>query len=154
MRTPQWIKKLGGYAGELNVAAELSKRGIAYSLLPEIFSDDDIQIGAKVGKHLDHIQVKACHPDRSKSSILRENYESWAEFVKNQYVIFVWLGSPSKILSLRYWIASKKDGGKAYIEHHAQGTSNWERRFGLNILNPEWENNWDLFKIFIPVLIK
>ena len=26
MRTPQWIKKLGGHAGELYVAAELSKR--------------------------------------------------------------------------------------------------------------------------------
>ena len=154
MRTPQWIKKLGGHAGELYVATELSKRGIANSLLPENFLDDDIQIGAKVGKHLDDIQVKACHPDRSKSFILRENYESWAEFVKNQYVIFIWLGSPLKIQSLRYWIASKKDVGKTYLEHHAQGTSNWERRFGLNILNSEWENNWDLFKIFIPVLIK
>ena len=154
MRTPQWIKKLGGHAGELYVATELSKRGIPNSLLPEIFSDNNIQIGAKVGKHLDDIQVKACHPDRSKSFILRENYESWAEFVKNQYVIFIWLGSPSKIQSLRYWIASKKDVGKTYIEHHAQGISNWERRFGLNILNPEWENNWDLFKKIIPVLIK
>ena len=103
---------------------------------------------------MDDIQVKACHPDRSKSFILRENYESWAEFIKNQYVIFIWLGSPSKIQSLRYWIASKKDVGKTYIEHHAQGTSNRERRFGLNILNPEWENNWDLFKKIIPVLIK
>jgi hypothetical protein len=28
MRTPEWIKKLGGHAGELYVAAELSKRGI------------------------------------------------------------------------------------------------------------------------------
>ena len=47
MATPQWIKKLGGHAGELYVAAELSKRGIPNSLLPENFSDDDILIGAK-----------------------------------------------------------------------------------------------------------
>jgi hypothetical protein len=154
MRTLQWIKKLGGHAVELYVTAGLSKLGIPNSLLPENILDDDIQIGGKAGKHLDDIQVKACHPDRSKSFILRENYESWAGFVKNQYVIFVWLGSPSKIQSLQYWIASKKDGGKAYIKHHAQDTSNWERRFGLNILNPEWENNWELFKKFIPVLIK
>lgn len=66
MRTPQWIKKLGGHAGELYVAAELSKRGIPNSLLPENFSDDDILIGKKDGKLLGYIQVKACHPDRSK----------------------------------------------------------------------------------------
>ena len=66
MRTPQWIKKLGGHAGELYVAAELSKRGIPNSLLPENFSDNDILIGKKDGKLLGYIQVKACHPDRSK----------------------------------------------------------------------------------------
>jgi hypothetical protein len=37
MRTPQWIKKLGGHAGELFVCAELSKRGIPNALLPENF---------------------------------------------------------------------------------------------------------------------
>lgn len=49
MGTPQWIKKLGGHAGELYVAAELAKRGIPNSLLPENFSDDDILIGKKDG---------------------------------------------------------------------------------------------------------
>ena len=154
MRTPQWIKKLGGHAGELYVAAELSKRGIPNSLLPENFSDDDILIGGKDGKHLGYIQVKACHPDRSKSFILRENNESWIDSENNQYVIFVWLGSPSKLQSPRYWIANKKDVGKACIEHSAHGTSNWERRFGLNLLNPDWENNWDLFEKFMPKLIE
>jgi hypothetical protein len=48
-RTPQWIKKLGGHAGELFVSAELSKRGIPNSLLPENFSDDDILVGNKDG---------------------------------------------------------------------------------------------------------
>jgi hypothetical protein len=33
MKTPQWIKKLGGHAGELYVAAELSKRSIPNALL-------------------------------------------------------------------------------------------------------------------------
>ena len=46
-RTPQWVKKLGGHAGELYVAAELSKRGIPNALLPENFSDDDILGGRK-----------------------------------------------------------------------------------------------------------
>ena len=49
MRTPQWIKKLGGHAGELFVCAELSKRGIPNALLPENFSDDDVSIGNKKG---------------------------------------------------------------------------------------------------------
>jgi hypothetical protein len=40
LQTPQWIKKLGGHAGELYVAAELSKRGIPNSLFPENFSDE------------------------------------------------------------------------------------------------------------------
>ena len=62
MRTPQWVKKLGGHAGELYVAAELSKRGIPNSLLPENFSDDDIMIGKKNGSETAYIQVKSCHP--------------------------------------------------------------------------------------------
>lgn len=109
MRTPQWIKKLGGHSGELYVAAELSKRGIPNSLLPENFSDDDILIGKKDGKLLGYIQVKACHPDRSKSFILREDNESWVNSGANQYVVFVWLGSPSKNQSPRYWITTKKE---------------------------------------------
>ena len=152
MRTPQWIKKLGGHAGELYVAAELSKRGIPNSLLPENFSDNDILIGKKDGKLLGYIQVKACHPDRSKSFILRENNESWVDSGNNQYVVFVWLGSPSKNQSPRYWIATKKDVGRACIEHPAHDTSNWERRFALNRLNPNWENNWNLFCKYMPEL--
>ena len=152
MRTPQWIKKLGGHAGELYVAAELSKRGIPNSLLPENFSDDDILIGKKDGKLLGYIQVKACHPDRSKSFILRENNESWVDSGNNQYVVFVWLGSPSKNQSPRYWIATKKDVGIACIEHPANDTSNWERRFALNRLNPNRENNWNLLCKYMPEL--
>jgi hypothetical protein len=30
MRTPQWIKKLGGHAGELFVCAELSKQVLSF----------------------------------------------------------------------------------------------------------------------------
>jgi hypothetical protein len=37
MRTPQWIKKLGGHAGELLVCAELSIRRIPNALVPERF---------------------------------------------------------------------------------------------------------------------
>lgn len=75
MKTPQWVKKLGGHAGELYVAAELSKRGITNALLPENFSDDDLIAGTKDGKRFCFIQVKSCHPDRAGTFILRETDE-------------------------------------------------------------------------------
>lgn len=150
MRTPQWIKKLGGHAGELYVAAELSKRGIPNSLLPENFSDDDILIGKKDGSDTGFIQVKSCHPDRANTFILRETHEQWVNAPDNQFVIFVWLGSPKKNESPRYWIASKKDVGNACIRHPAHGTENWERRFFPKDLDPKWDNNWDVFKKYMP----
>src|SRR3989344_952091 len=150
MPTPQWIKKLGGHAGELYVAAELSKRGIASALLPENFSDNDILFGQKEGNKLGYIQVKSCHPDRANTFILRETDEKWINANDNQFVIFVWLGSPSKNESPKYWIASKKEVGKACYTHSAHGTSNWERRFSLEDLKDDWKNNWDILKYFMP----
>lgn|SRR5665647_36333 len=150
MSTPQWIKKLGGHAGELYVAAELSKRGIPNSLLPENFSDDDILIGKKDGEKVGYVQVKACHPDRAKSFILRESNEHWVKARDNEFVVFVWLGSPRKNESPRYWITKKKEVGDYCIKHPAHGTDNWERRFLPNQFDPEWENNWDAFKAFFP----
>jgi len=150
MRTPQWIKKLGGHAGELYVAAELSKRGIPNSLLPENFSDDDILLGKKDGSETAYIQVKSCHPDRANSFILRKTNEKWVSAPDNQFVVFVWLGSPKKNEPPRYWIASKKEVGEACVEHPAHGTSNWERRFSLKRLNPEWEDNWRVFEKYMP----
>jgi hypothetical protein len=149
-RTPQWIKKLGGHAGELFVSAELSKRGIPNALLPENFSDDDILVGRKDGKEIGYIQVKACHPDRSSTFILRENHEEWVDAPKNQYVVLVWLGSPAKNESPRYWITTKREMGEACSNHAASGTSNWERRFSLGELNPRWENNWRRFDRYRP----
>lgn len=150
MRTPQWIKKLGGHAGELYVAAELSKRGIPNSLLPENFSDDDILIGKKDGQQLGYIQVKACHPDRSSTFILKEGDEGWEMAQENQFVTFVWLGSPKTNESPRYWIASKKDVGIVCKAHPAHGSSNWERRFSFADLPKAWENNWSIFGAFMP----
>jgi len=150
MRTPQWIKKLGGHAGELYVAAELSKRGIPNSLLPENFSDDDILLGKKDGSETAYIQVKSCHPDRANSFILRKTNEKWVSAPDNQFVVFVWLGSPKKNEPPRYWIASKKEVGEACVEHPAHGTSNWERRFSLKRLHPEWEDNWRAFEKYMP----
>ena len=150
MPTPQWIKKLGGHAGELYVAAELSKRGIPNSLLPENFSDDDILIGRKDGDSVGFIQVKACHPDRSSTFILRENNEEWVNAPDNQFVVFVWLGSPKTNESPRYWIALKRDVGLLCVDHSAHGTDNWERRFSPKGFNPNWENNWNAFKQFFP----
>lgn len=145
MRTPQWIKKLAGHAGELYVAAELSKRGIPSSLLPENFSDDDIILGNKDGSDIAYIQVKSCHPDRASSFILRENHEQWVNAPNNQFVVFVWLGSPRKNESPRYWIATKKDVGEACVKHPAHNTMNWERRFSPRSLDAKWKNNWLLF---------
>lgn len=150
MRTPQWVKKLGGHAGELYVAAELSKRGIPNSLLPENFSDDDILIATKDGHAMGFLQVKACHPDRAETFILKEEDERWADAPENQYVAFVWLGSPGRSECPRYWIATKREVGQACIEHHAHGTHNWERRFFPKDLPPEWKDNWSLFKRFMP----
>jgi hypothetical protein len=150
MRTPQWIKKLGGHAGELYVAAELSKRAIPNSLLPENFSDDDILVGKKDGSDAGFIQVKSCHLDRANTFILRETHEQWVNAPDNQFVIFVWLGSPKKNESPRYWIAPKKDVGNACVRHSSHGTENWERRFSPKHLDPKWENNWDVFKKYMP----
>ncbi len=150
MSTPQWIKKLGGHAGELYVAAELSKRGIPNSLLPENFSDDDILIGNKEGTEIGFIQVKSCHPDRASSFLLKNSHEQWVDCPDNQLVAFVYLGSPKRNEKPRYWLATKKQVGQACINHPAHGTSNWERRFSLSRLNPEWEDNWTLIKLFMP----
>ncbi|MBT3581143.1 hypothetical protein HN511_02465, partial [bacterium] len=68
-KTPQWIKKLGGHAGELYVAAELSKRGIPNALLPENFSDNDILIGNKKGTLLMEPDNKFLTPDTWTSSL-------------------------------------------------------------------------------------
>jgi hypothetical protein len=150
MATEQWIKKLGEHAGELYVCAELSKRGIPNALLPENFSDDDILVGDKAATHVACIQVKACHPDRSKSFILRETQEAWASQPDNQFCVFVWLGKPAKFKPPRYWLARKREVGELCIAHQAHGTSNWERRFFPDDLPREWENRWSLFEAFFP----
>jgi hypothetical protein len=150
MRTPQWIKKLGGHAGELYVAAELSKRGIPNSLLPENFSEDDIMIAKKDGLETGFIQVKSCHPDRAKSFILREGHERWTNAPDNQFVVFVWLGSPKRNEGPKYWIATKREVGQECMRHPAHGTRNWERRFYPTALKSEWQDNWGLFQNYQP----
>jgi hypothetical protein len=153
MRTPQWIKKLGGHAGELYVAAELSKRGIPNALLPENFSDDDIVIGKKNGQLLGYIQVKSCHPDRADSFILTKSDEEWERARPNQFVVRVCLGSPRKNENPRYWVARKSDLDRLCNCHPAHGTSNWERRFWLKDIEQswrKWEDNWQLLKRWWP----
>ena len=159
MKTPQWVKKLSGHAGELYVAAELSKRGILNALLPENFSDDDILIGTKDGVGLGYIQVKSCHPDRGDSFRLSESDEKWTGEPSNKYVIFVWLGSPRKNEPPRYWIATKKEVGSYCIKHSAHGTSNPERRFFISqtsnprriCLKPRWLDQWGILDKHLPV---
>jgi hypothetical protein len=142
MKTPQWIKKLGGHAGELYVSAELSKRGVPNALLPENFSDDDLIAGTKDGTRLCFIQVKSCHPDRASTFILRESDEKWKDAPDNHFVVFVWLGSPKKNESPRFWITTKRTVGIVCVKHSAHGTGNWERRFSPKQFPNDWENNW------------
>ena len=119
MSTPQWIKKLGRHAGELHVAAELSKRGILNALLPENFAEDDILIGQKDGPVTAFVQVKACHPDRASTFILRSTHERWVDAPENQFVAFVWLGSPKRNESPQYWLATKRAVGALCVAHPA-----------------------------------
>ncbi len=142
MKTPQWIKKLGGHAGELYVAAELSRRGIPNALLPENFSDDDLIAGTKDGRLLCYIQVKSCHPDRANTFILHETDEKWKDAPENHFVVFVWIGSPNKNESPKFWITTKKAVGLRCVENSAHGTVNWERRFSPKQFPDEWESNW------------
>ena len=142
VKTPQWIKKLGGHAGELYVAAELAKRSVPNALLPENFSDDDLIAGQKDGSRLCFIQVKACHPDRSSSFILKWSADEWTSARENEFVVFVWLGSPRTDQSPKYWVAKKADVGAECVKRPAHGTSNWERRFYETDLPPGWQNNW------------
>jgi len=155
MKTPQWIKKLGGHAGELYVAAELSKRGIPNALLPENFSDNDILFGSKDGDVLGYIQVKSCHPDRGNSWPLTVKHEEWVHSARNEFVVFVWLGSPTKNESPRFWVATKREVGKHLVKYPTHGTKNTWRRMGLRNKNPvfvipgKWENNLALLEEFL-----
>jgi hypothetical protein len=157
MRTPQWVKKLGDHAGEHFVCAELSKRGIPSALLPENFPHDDIMISNRDGTRTAYIQVKACHPDRSDSFILRETDEAWCSEEANKFCVFVWLGMPSSNEAPRYWIAQKKEVGELCIRHSAHGTTNWERRFfpddypgNRTRLPNQWKDRWSLFDPYRP----
>lgn len=155
-RTPQWIKKLGGYAGELYVAAELAKRGICVSLLPENFPEDDIMIANKDGSEVGYIQVKSCHPQRANSFILHDKDENWADVSKTKndkerYVVFVDLGNPTSCGSPSFWIATRSEVGQACISHSAHGTTNWERRFSRgNLSERNRQDRWGLFDRFLP----
>ena len=157
MTTPQWIKRLAGHAGELYVAAELSKRGILNALLPDNFPDNDILLGEKDGINIGYIQVKACHPDRSFTFRLSSKNERWENAADNEYVIFVWLGSSKKNSSPSYWIAKKREIGTFCKEHRPENPKNKERRFAPDLesnvctndwpvrLKEEWHNNWSMF---------
>jgi len=154
-RTPQWIKKLGGFAGELYVAAEFAKRGICVSLLPENFPDDDLMIASRNSSKISYVQVKACHPQRSSTFILHATDEKWSEPSESKnrerFVVFVDLGNPANNESPSYWIATRMDVGKACISHPAHGTNNWERRFSKGALDAKgWKDDWSLFNQFLP----
>jgi hypothetical protein len=156
MPTPQWIKKLGGHAGELFVCAELSKRGIPNALLPENFPHDDILVSNKDGTLSGYVQVKACHPDLSESFYLTEKEEAWCADELNKFCVLVWLGETAnhKPKAPRYWIAFKREVGELCVgDLRKQNKSplNKERRLFLKDVPPIWENRWALFDAYRPV---
>jgi len=139
------------------VATELSKRNIPNSLLPENF-DDDLIIGKKSSAKLGWIQVKACYPDRSKTfRVGIDECEKRARAEKNEYVAFVWLGSPKGNDRPIYWITHKAEAGRIGVEYKPKNPNNKERRFAPDVdstLNPTWKgmrlrrersNSWDIF---------
>ena len=73
---------------------------------------------------------------------MKETDEKWTKAKNNQFVVFVWLGSPKKNESSIYWIARKKEVGIACKKHPAHGTTNWERRFFPKDFEKKWLNNW------------
>ena len=147
-KTPMWVKKLGGHAGELYVAAELSKRGIPNALLPENFTDDDVIGGAKDSERLFFVQVKSCHPDRASSFLVTAKAEAWVDAPANRLVVFCWLGAPAKNEPPRYWIARASDVGRECLKRPSSGTSNWERRFRPEEFPAEWREAWHLFDAY------
>jgi hypothetical protein len=153
MRTPQWIKKLAGHAGELFVCAELSKRGIPNALLPENFPHDDILVSNKDGTLSGYVQVKACHPDRSKSFYLTEKEEAWCAAGPNKFCVLVWLGEPATHTPPRYWIALKSEVGELCtgpLRQQNTNPLNPERRLSLENMPAAWENRWSLFDKYLP----
>jgi len=154
-RTPQWEKKLGGHAGELYAAAELSKRGILNALLPENFSDDDIIFSKKDGKKVGYIQVKSYHPDRGQSWKFSAKNEEWVNASKNSFVVLVRLGSPKINESPSFWITTKREVGRHCIKDPAHGTKNKDRRIQFSQRNPriavheKWENNWKIIEQYL-----
>jgi hypothetical protein len=155
MQTPQWIKKLGGHAGELYVCAELSKRGIPNALLPENFPHDDILVSNKDGTLSGYVQVKACHPDRSTSFHLTYKEEGWQHEGPNKFCVLVWLGETTthKPKPPRYWIALKRDVGKLCagpLREQNKTSTNPERRLSLDKVPPNWENQRSLFNPYKP----
>ncbi len=152
MRTPQWIKTLGGHAGVLFVCAELAKRGIPNAPLPDSFSDDDVLVGSKDGTKIGFVQVKAYHPDRSGSFLLKNTEERWCSAKAHEFCVLVCLGATVSNEPPRYWIATKREVGELCVRHGAHGTSNFERRFFPQDLPQEWESRWSLFDEFRPTI--
>src|SRR5262249_1470898 len=141
-------KKLSGHAGELFVCAELSKRGIPNALLPENFPHDDVLVSNKDGTKSGYVQVKACHPDRSKSFYLSEKEEAWRSEGPNTFCVLVWLGETATPTAPRYWIALKREVGELCVgalRHQNVNPLNKERRLYVTDVPKEWENRWSLF---------
>lgn len=64
----------------------------------------------------------------------------------------MWLGSPARNESPRFWVTTKREVGNHCMNDPAHGTSNTERRIQLKhkdpklIIHDEWENDWALLE--------
>ncbi|MGQ0577890.1 MAG: hypothetical protein ACT4PQ_03150, partial [Betaproteobacteria bacterium] len=72
--------------------------------------------GGKDGSGYFYVQVKSCHPDRSRSFRLKADHEKWVNSPSNSFVAFVWLGSPTTNQPPRFWIAPKSEVGRKCVE--------------------------------------
>ncbi|MDG6994709.1 MAG: hypothetical protein JRN52_02200 [Nitrososphaerota archaeon] len=142
------------------VCAELSKRFIPNALLPDRFSDEDILLGKKGGEKVEYIQVKSSHPDRNAIGrgsweLGGVDFELWKEAKDNQFVVFVWLGSPDTNESPSYWIARKSEVGKKFAPMR-NGSGIWrisaDTESSISAkwnyptkMETSWRNNWKLF---------
>ena len=152
MRTSQLIDNVDDRAGQHYVCAELCKRGIANSLLPENFPHDDIFVGNKESRAASgYIQVKVCHPDQSETFTLRETEAKWGAEASNKFCVFVRLGATWNNEPPRFWIALKREVSDLCVAHSANRTPNWERRFNPADFPLNWVSRWSMFDAYRPV---
>lgn len=88
-------------------------------------------------------RVKSCHPDRANTFELGGvDFQKWTSSSDNEFIIFVWLGSPRKNETPVYWVARKKEAGLRFAGMRAKSPKAGRWRVapdGESGLNPKWK---------------